>query len=984
MAISTNGVVLTRLAGALYNQQLSAATYTEVLAGFNSPTALNTLANYLVSTDFASKTDLQIATTLVTNLSLTAVTGLDNWIAAQLTAAGVGNKGAKIISMLNDFSNMSTTDATYGASVVAFNSKIDAAQALSQTSGNAGGTFLIVGTTTSALSFTLTTAANNFLGGTGNDTFEAGLIDQATPANNTLTVSDVLKGGAGTDTLNITGTGTTLDALGNATVSEIEIINVRATTANTLDAANASGATQVNANMGAGTFAVTNLAAGAAVGVIGNGAVTNGAVTYGYASATTANIINVVGGTKVATTVSSSTASPTTVTINSSGASNSLGTVDVGTGTNVTSLTVNATTALTATLAADYAATAALVVTGAGAVNIGSAGTFKTVDASANTAGLTMTIDTVTTSFKGTSANDTITTDTLAAPAAGIIDAGAGTGDKLVVAAAANVATAALRGSYTNFEVLSNSAGASILASDFAGITSVESSAAAGGFTGLSAAQAANVSVTATQGAVAYALTTATGSADVLGLTLGTGLTTAAATSVTGGALTVTGFETLNLKANPGPTATSGANRISTVDSFTGATLNTINLTGTSFALGSVATSVAVNIDGSALTGDGSTTAVGVTTAGSAVAGSTITGSSFADTFTIGNEGATYNGGAGADNFSTTAAILAADGSTDLVLAGGGGSDTITITGALTLTDNHFTNVSGMEKLATAATTAVSYTGFGAGAKTAFADGLAITSGTLADGATYTVGTGLYDKAVTLTLVSSGDGATTADNIAITTGLAADTISVTAASWVGHAATGGAIAVSTGAGADTISVTIAAAAVLATGTATITGGTGADVITSVGINATDASNQIYVIGAGHSLVSAYDSITGFDMGTGALFSSTLDFASVTLTAYGATAVSGNTAAELTAAVSAAGLVTFGGTKAAALTLSEKITAVQGLVITNAGDSALFTHGTNSYVFNNNSAGDSLVELVGIAGTSLITVNATTASAIFIA
>jgi len=134
--------------------------------------------------------------------------------------------------------------------------------------------------------FTLTTSANNFVGTAGNDTFDAGLVDQATPANSTLTAADVLKGGAGIDTLNITGVGTTLDALNGALVSEIEIINVRATTANTLNAANAAGATTVNANQGAGTFAVTNLAKGAAIGVIGNGTVTNGAVSFEYATAT--------------------------------------------------------------------------------------------------------------------------------------------------------------------------------------------------------------------------------------------------------------------------------------------------------------------------------------------------------------------------------------------------------------------------------------------------------------------------------------------------------------------------------------------------------------------------------------------------------------------------------------------------------------------------------------------------------------------------
>ena len=227
MAISTNGVILTRLAGALYNQQLSNATYNEVLTAFNSPTALSTLANYLISTDFASKTDLQIATTLVSNLSLTSVTGLDNWIAAQLTAAGTGNKGAKIISMLNDFSNMSTADATYGAAVTAFNTKIDASQALSQATGNTGGTFTATGTTNK--SFTLTTGIDSgsaFVGGTGNDTFAGSTSAGAL----TFSSLDVIDGGAGTDTLNIAATvAVDTTALVGASVSNIENASITST-----------------------------------------------------------------------------------------------------------------------------------------------------------------------------------------------------------------------------------------------------------------------------------------------------------------------------------------------------------------------------------------------------------------------------------------------------------------------------------------------------------------------------------------------------------------------------------------------------------------------------------------------------------------------------------------------------------------------------------------------------------------------------------
>jgi len=120
-------------------------------------------------------------------LGLSAVTGLDNWVAAQLTAAGVGNKGAKIISLLNDFSNMSTTDVTYGAAVTAFNTKIDAAQAFSQTSGNTGGTFTAAGT--AGLTLTLTANTDVKTGGTGADTFDA------STTTNSWSTFDKLDGG---------------------------------------------------------------------------------------------------------------------------------------------------------------------------------------------------------------------------------------------------------------------------------------------------------------------------------------------------------------------------------------------------------------------------------------------------------------------------------------------------------------------------------------------------------------------------------------------------------------------------------------------------------------------------------------------------------------------------------------------------------------------------------------------------------------------
>jgi len=130
MAISTNGTVLTRLAGALYNTQMSNATYKEVAA--LDPSAL---ANVLYARDFNTVSDATVASTLVTNLGLSSVAGLSNWVAAQLTAAGA-NKGAKVVELLNGFSQMSA-DATYGAAATAFNNKVDSALAMSQTTDNA-------------------------------------------------------------------------------------------------------------------------------------------------------------------------------------------------------------------------------------------------------------------------------------------------------------------------------------------------------------------------------------------------------------------------------------------------------------------------------------------------------------------------------------------------------------------------------------------------------------------------------------------------------------------------------------------------------------------------------------------------------------------------------------------------------------------------------------------------------------------------------
>ena len=259
MAISTNGTIITRLAGSLYGEYLSNASYTEL-----NTTAASTVAANMLSNDFAGKTDAQIATTVLTNLGLTTVAGLDNWVAAQLTAAGstAAAKGAKLVSMLNDYA-MRTADATYGASATSFNSKVSAALVLSQTAGKAGGAFATAdAVATGGGTFTLSTGTDvadtvSATRGTLNSTFKFTASDDTVEASvGTLNAADILLDNSTTDTDVINVTGTT----GAFTSSNIETINLKAPVATTLDLTNVSGVKNVNLT-GTNTITVSGFSA---------------------------------------------------------------------------------------------------------------------------------------------------------------------------------------------------------------------------------------------------------------------------------------------------------------------------------------------------------------------------------------------------------------------------------------------------------------------------------------------------------------------------------------------------------------------------------------------------------------------------------------------------------------------------------------------------------------------------------------------------
>ena len=256
MAISTNGTVLARVAGALYNTQMSNATYSEVKT--LDPASLT---DALYARDFANATDTAVATTLVTNLGLSTVDGLVNWVAAQLTAAGA-NKGAKVVELLNGFAQMSA-DATYGAAATAFNAKVDAALAASQKDGNAEGKFETAGVTAPVTSFALTTSVEAIVGSAGDHTITAPATVATTgAAQTTINSGDSIDGGAGNDTVTLTLAAANNNSLSGLTIKNVE--NIVYSGVNNLASGSAAVATATTAAATAATTLANAIEARAA------------------------------------------------------------------------------------------------------------------------------------------------------------------------------------------------------------------------------------------------------------------------------------------------------------------------------------------------------------------------------------------------------------------------------------------------------------------------------------------------------------------------------------------------------------------------------------------------------------------------------------------------------------------------------------------------------------------------------------------------
>jgi hypothetical protein len=859
-------------------------------------------------------------------------------------------------------------------------------------------------------------AINGYFGSTV-ATASAGVVTVTTPGNHSITNFGEFSIAAASQTI-IAVTATTTTGHAAAAPSIVYVDGSAASTgkAGTYDMSKFTGATEFVSDRSTSTVNVTNMAAGQELTVKGNGALTNGDSTAAYGATVTSLELNIEDGMK-AGDITITAAGATSATVNSSGDKNTVGTVDIGGGT-LTTLTIDAATNLTGDLASQatdqMAAAGKLVVKGAAAsVSLSAAldNTITVVDASAMTAGgLTATVGTGTTTITGgagadaitlntgvTTADmgagdDTVTTAAVAATAAGAIKGGSGT-DILSIAATTNADTTAEGAVYTGFETVETAVDQNV--SLISGITAVNVNANTGiSVTGMSAAAAGAITAKGTvSGDMTLTLGNSSGTADVVTINAsfddGNATTTNDATqNVSVEDINIQGIETLNINSTTGTAATDS---VYDIDGSGAPVLTALNLTGSadvsfnsSGAITKAVTVVASNLGGA------------LTFAGDLTTGSSVTSGAGADVITsTTSNGTAYVLGAGKDSFTAAIANLAATGANDTSVNAGDGIDTLTLSdaGSPTILDNHFTNASNFEKLTLSATGDTSITTGSAFAST-FGSAVTLTAASLADAKSLTFNGGLYNGDATLTITSAGVGNATGENHVITTGDGADTVSLTIASWLGNAGNGSGITIATDQGNDTISVTgYNLAANTTTTFMSITGGTGADTITTTGDNGTGASAYVeYVIAAGDSLEASYDTLIGFEAGDSTNVSSHLNFAgTAAITDFTNSTDKGVIKSHSTAT----GIVKFDDATNYAAELiinSGNLGDVIDYLETNTdtNDAAVFAYdnngdGTNesTMVFHNGTT-DSVVFLQDVTGLdAMITTNGTGANDIFI-
>lgn len=542
----------------------------------------------------------------------------------------------------------------------------------------------------------LTVGLDNITGTAAADTY-TGLIDGA--ATTTLTAADKINGGAGIDTLNVT-VSAGISATNAADISNIEIINVRnvqtaASPAVALNAATTPGVTSVVSDRSTGALTVTGLAAGSTVGLKGNAVTALGAVTATYADAVTAANLTVDGGTATGTAVVSiGGLGLTSATVTSTGAANILGGVKFTSGL-VKTVTVDAQSNVTTGNISGLAAASTITVKGTGTANIGAleAVNVTVLDASANTGGVTAVLNNVATLVAtGGAGNDTFTTGGLLATGANV-NAGAGTGDRLIISSTGHLTTASAA-FYKGFEIVQVADGVTADVSSLAANNTITAVAIADGVgntvvNGVTTAQAGAVQIVSTgtgSSGITLGLTGASngGQIDTVKAALTTTTTAGVGQAIDLTDISLTGVEKLELTGTGTAAASTGAITLTT-DKALALDSIIVKTVGTSFITIAAAQAANLVVDASGSTGVSTIDA----SAYNSTTGATLKGGSAADVITGSVKADVLTGGAGNDTFAfgTDGSLIgtAMDLITDFTAKTATAGDILTFGGATTV-----------------------------------------------------------------------------------------------------------------------------------------------------------------------------------------------------------------------------------------------------------------------------------------------------------
>ena len=525
--------------------------------------------------------------------------------------------------------------------------------------------------------YTLTTAADtgaSFTAGTGTDQFVGVMGTGAT-----LGAGDYLRGGAGTDSLTVSITGSTAQSVAGVVLNDIETIDVQnylvgASIVGTINLAQASGVTAVNvtgssANGGTVFTAVPNVV---------DTTMSNGSanVTMTYTDAA------VVSTTDSATvTLAGQTAGSYIQTAATSGQGVETLSVVSSVSKNTVPITDIQDALSTINISGDQALVSTLDSTA-----------LRTVDGSAATGALTLTSGvTGDMTITGGTADDKITFTSTSYTLDDTVDGGAGA-DTLKIGTAITAATGLKN--VSNVETLEMSGGADVTLAKDANVMNFDFTDAGSNTltlnTGVTAAATVKVGETAADVVVnsANVALTVNGSETAVDL----------AATITGG----TGTDIINITADThsnSPTATALASTITLVDTINfidggDAAIAASKLASgkdASITTGAYATALTIDASGfdAAITDDDASGVIDDTdesaeklTVDGALASAalTITGGAAGDTITGGTVNDIIDGGAGNDTITGTA------GGNDNI-KGGAGDDTINMGGALTASD---------------------------------------------------------------------------------------------------------------------------------------------------------------------------------------------------------------------------------------------------------------------------------------------------------